>query len=92
MDCSNPPMEDVYFEGSKLPQVIHINKTERTCLVRIAPNRSVIAHLPKAINEAIQLLDYVELKPSVIPGQYNVVDYWVNSEVYNDEYYEEVLI
>ena len=82
---TNPARDDTYIEGTPLPQVIHINKLEATCLVRIAPGKSVIAHLTKEMNEAIQLLDYVEIKPSVTPGEYNVTNYYVNTDFYNEE-------
>ena len=85
MDCSNPPKDEEYFEGEKLPQVIHINKLNRTCLVKIAPGKSVIAHLSKEMNEAIQLLDFVTLKKSPVTGELNVIDYFVNEDIYNDE-------
>ena len=82
---TNPPRDDTYFEGEKLPQVIHINKLERTCLVKVAPGKSVIAHLSKEMNEAIQLLDFVTLKKSPVTGELNVIDYFVNEDIYNDE-------
>ena len=85
MDCSNPPRDDNYIEGTPMPQVIHINKLNRTCLVKIAPGKSVIAHLSKEMNEAIQLLDFVEIHEAVTPGEYNVTNYYVNTEIYNEE-------
>ena len=75
-----------------IPHIIHINKTERTCLVKIAPGKSVIAHLTKEMNEAIQLLDYVKIEKSPVTGEYHVTDYYVNDEFYNDDYYQEVLV
>ena len=89
---TNPPRDETYFEGETLPQVIHIDKANRTCLVKVAPNKSVIAHLTKEKAEAIQLLDYVEIKKSPVTGEINVIRYYVNQDVYNEEYYQEVLI
>lgn len=82
---TNPPKTEEYWEGETLPQVIHIDKVNRTCLVKVAPGKSVIAHLTKEKAEAIQLLDYVELKKSLVTGEINVIRYYVNTEVYNQE-------
>ena len=78
-----------------MPQVIYLDKVNLTCLVRIAPKQSVIAHLKnKEMAEAIQLLDYVDLKWSHVTKQWNVVMYHVNSEVTEEigETYQAVLI
>ena len=95
MDCSNPPRDDTYMEGDPMPQVIYIDKVNRTCLVRVAPRKSVIAHIKtREMAEAIQLLDYVDLKWSPISKTWNVVMYYVNSEVTEEihETYQAVLI
>ena len=86
---TNPPKTEEYWEGETLPQVIHIDKVNRTCLVKVAPNKSVIAHLTKEKAEAIQLLDYVEIKKSPVTGEINVIRYYVNTDVYNEQ---EVLV
>ena len=93
MNCTGYPREadETYFEGEVLPHVIHINKVERTCLVKVK-GKSVVAHLPKLINEAIQLLDFVKIKKSPVTGEYHVTDYYVNEDFYNDDYYQEVLV
>ena len=88
----NSPNDDTYFEGDKLPQVIYIDKVNRTCLVKVSHDKSVIAHLTKEKAEAIQLLDYVEIQKSPVTGEINVIRYYVNQDVYNDDYYQEVLI
>ena len=77
-----------------MPQVIYIDKINRTCLVRIAPKQSVVAHIKnKEMAEAIQLLDYVDLKWSHVTKQWNVVMYHVNSEATEiHETYQAVLI
>ena len=79
----NSPNDDTYFEGDELPQVIYIDKVNRTCLVRINPKQSVVAHMSKNITEGIQLLDHVELKWSHVTKQFQVVNYYVNQEVYS---------
>ena len=83
MDCSNPPRDDTYMEGDKLPQVIYIDKVNRTCLVRVSPKKSVVAHMNKNIAEGIQLLDHVELRWSHISKEFQVTQYYVNQEVYS---------
>ena len=92
---TNPPNDTTYWEGDRLPQVIYIDKVNKTCLVRIAPKRSVVAHIKnKQMSEAIQLLDYVDLKWSPISKTWNVVRYYVNQEVTEEihETYQAVLI
>ena len=92
---TNPPNDTGYIEGTPMPQVIYLDKVNLTCLVRISPKRSVVAHLKnKAMAEAIQLLDYVDLKWSHVTKQWNVVMYYVNSEVTEEihETYQAVLI
>ena len=91
----NSPNDTTYWEGDKLPQVIYIDKVNKTCLVRIAPKRSVVAHIKtREMTEAIQLLDYVDLKWSPISKTWNVVNYYVNQEVTEEihETYQAVLI
>ena len=90
----NPPNDNTPFED-ELPQVIYIDKVNLTCLVRIAPRESVVAHLKnRAMAEAIQLLDYVDLKWSHVTKQFQVVNYYVNREVTEEiaETYQAVLI
>ena len=92
---TNPPVDDTYMEGDQLPQVIYIDKVNLTCLVRIEPNRSVVAHIKnREMAEAIQLLDHVELKWSHVTKQFQVVNYYVNREVTEEiaETYQAVLI
>ena len=90
----NSPNDDTYFEGDQLPQVIYVDKIRRTCLVRVEPKRSVVAHMSKNIAEGIQLLDFVELKWSHVSKQFQVVNYYVNREVTEEiaKTYQAVLI
>ena len=90
----NSPNDETYWEGDELPKVIYIDKVQRTCLVRITPKQSVVAHMSKNIAEGIQLLDHVELKWSHVSKQFQVVRYYVNTEVTEEigETYQAVLI
>ncbi len=94
MDCSNPPRDETPLEGTPMPQVIYLDKINLTCLVRIAPKRSIVCTMSKNIAEGIQLLDYVDVKFNHVSKEFQVVNYYVNSEVYEEihETYQAVLI
>lgn len=91
---TNPPNDTTYFEGDPMPQVIYIDKVNRTCLVRVAPKRSIVCTMSKNIAEGIQLLDHVEVKFSHVSKEFQVIRYYVNQEVTEEigETYQAVLI
>ena len=91
---TNPPNDTGFIEGDRLPQVIYIDKVQRTCLVRVAPKRSIVCTMSKNIAEGIQLLDHVDIRFSPISKEWQVKRYYVNREVTEKigETYQAVLI
>ena len=91
---TNPPNDTGYIEGTPMPQVIYLDKVNLTCLVRVSPKRSIVCTMSKNIAEGIQLLDYVEVKFSHVSKEFQVINYYVNSEVTEEihDTYQAVLI
>ena len=62
-------------------KVIHLNKKDKTCLIRKEHGRSYPCRLAPGIVEGIQLLDYVTVKFNPVSREWTVVDYQINFPV-----------
>ena len=62
-------------------QVIHINKNDKTCLIRKDQGRSYPCRLAPNVIEGIQLLDYVTVKFNPVSREWTVVKYHINFPV-----------
>ena len=88
---TNPPKDDTILEPN-MPTIINIQKDIGKGMVKTCTGKKFPVTIKQSLLEGIQLLDYVTIRKSKVTGEWIVVDYFVNSEIYNDEYYEEVVV
>ena len=86
MDCSNPPRDETWTEDLDW-QIIHINKREKTCLIRKGDGekqygKSYPCILADWLIEGILLMDFVTPKYDAVSREWIVTDYRINFPVY----------
>jgi hypothetical protein len=82
MDCSNPPIDNTPLEDDPWI-VIHINRRDKTCLIRKGnKGPSYPCVLTDWLVDGIMLRDYVDVKYNAVSREWTVVDYHINTEVY----------
>lgn len=80
---SNSPRDETHFEGSRLPVVINLQKEHKTCIIKTSTGKKFPCSLADWLIDGIQLMDHVEIKKNHVSGGWMVVDYHVNTDVYN---------
>jgi len=81
MNC-NPPLDDTYFQGCKLPTLINKQPQFKTGMVKTCTGKKFPVHLSPVVCEGALIGDYVTLKKSAVTGEYIAVDYIINMEIY----------
>ena len=94
MNPNNPH----YFEGSKMPVIINIQKKFKKGIVKTSTGKKFPVTLSDWLVDGIMLMDYVELKKSKVTGEWIVTNYFINNEVYSaihnsyQEKYEDMIV
>lgn len=88
---TNPPKDDTVLEPN-MPVIINIQKGIGKGIIRTCTGKKFPVTIKSSLLEGIQLMDYVTIRKSKVTGEWIVTDYFVNSEIYNDDYYEEVVV
>ena len=78
---TNPPTDDTILEPN-MPMIINIQRKYKSGIVQTATGKKFPVTLQDWLLDGIKLYDYVDLKKSSVTGEWIVVDYHVNSEVY----------
>ena len=92
MDCSNPPIDETWSEDEDW-KVIHLDKLNKTCLIRKGNGSSYPCVLADWLVDGILLHDYVDVKYNPVSRVWMVVNYRINMEVYaaiHNSYQEEL--
>ena len=63
-------------------EVIHINRQDKTCLIRKGKGQSYPCTLADWLVDGIMLRDYVDVKFNPVSREWIVTDYRINVEVY----------
>ena len=63
-------------------EVIHINRKDKTCLIRKGKGPSYPCVLADWLVDGVMLRGYVDVKYNPVSHEWTVVDYRINSEVY----------
>ena len=77
-----PPVDDTYFEGTRMPQIINIQRKLKRGIVRTSTGKKFHVTLATWLSDCIMLHDYVEIKKSAVTGEWIVTNYYINNEVY----------
>ena len=77
------PDNSHYFEGTKMPVIINIQKQFKKGIVKTSTGKKFPVTLADWLVDGIMLMDYVELKKSKVTGEWIVTNYFINNEVYN---------
>ena len=91
---TNPPKDYTPAVDSDEWQVIHINRKDKTCLIRKAnKGRSYSCTMADWLADSIMLHDYVEVQFNPVSRVWMVIDYRINVEVYGSIHntYQETL-
>ena len=89
---TNPPTDDTILEPN-MPIIINIQRKYKSGIVQTATGKKFPVTLQDWLLDGIRLYDYVDIKKSSVTGEWIVVDYHVNSEVYGSIHnsYQETL-
>ena len=78
----NPPKDYTFTESDEW-QLIHINRCDKTCLIRKAnTGRSYSCAMADWLSDSIMLHDYVDVQFNPMSRVWMVIDYRINVEVY----------
>ena len=79
---TNPPSDYIDCGHNKMPKIINIQRQFKTGLVRTSTGKTFPVHLQDWLVDGIMHGDYVDLKKSPVTGEWYVVDYHINMEIY----------
>ena len=79
----NSPNDETYWEGSHLPTIVNIQRKIKKGLVKTSTGKTFPVTLQDWLVDSIMLHDHVELKKSAVTGEWIVVNYFINHEVYD---------
>ena len=87
MDCANPPHIDEDYTEDLDWQIIHINRKDKTCLVRKGDGekvtgRSYSCTLADWLLEGVMLGDFVTVEFNPVTRKRMVTDYRINTVLY----------
>ena len=83
MDCSNPPHIDEDYTEDLDWQIIHINRKDKTCLVRKGngeklTGRSYSCTIADHLLEGVMLVVFATVKYNAVSREWMVTDYRIN--------------
>ena len=98
MDCANPPHIDEDYTEDLDWQIIHINRKDKTCLIRKGngekvTGRSYSCTLADWLIEGVMLGDFVTVEFNPVTRKRMVTDYRINTVLYariHNSYQEEL--